>query len=371
MESLGTLNTVSKSFKEGSNSSLWNPNVLETKAGRIIEGASPTKKVSQERIALLPTGEQSIESRYEFQYNQGYYEEEKVMPGDGRTQIKDTNRWPNSIHVYLETKFESASYHGSGVMIGPFHVLTCAHNVYDNKRNMWANEIHASPGANEDKAPFGRCSVAKVFILQDWELQNQEADLALLVLESDVGYYTGWASFGCWEDAEFDDILLYVSGYPGDKTAKSLWEMKGEIISKAENVLRYKVSTFPGQSGSGVWRKGAFPYVAGVHVRGADTHNEATRLSPQYFDWLKACMNQDFPPNVGVTKRVVNLDQKESKRKSKNEKYDQKEWRRKSRIDKSKVETVVKERKWTLIFFFLLAVLLIFLHQTSNSSLSS
>jgi len=271
----------------------WVPEAQILHSGPVVQGSKPTKEFTEQKITLLPKPGSPIETMYQNQcYNRHEFEEEKVLIDvkDERNRVEVTNTFPNSIHVYLEMIYDDSNYQGSGIMIGPRHVLTCGHNVYNPEVKKWADKIFVSPGANENKAPFGRYSALKVFTLQDWAIGKKEADLALIILEKDIGTYTGWASFSAFEDAEFEDTLFYVTGYPGDKSQRGLWQMKGGISDTNSSVLAYKISTYFGQSGSGVWRKGAFPTVIGIHVRGTKTHNEATRLSKNYFEWIKKCM---------------------------------------------------------------------------------
>ena len=56
----------------------------------------------------------------------------KVNVGvDGRERIPDPTKWPYSIHAHLNMVINGDDYAGSGVMVGPHHLLTCGHCVYD------------------------------------------------------------------------------------------------------------------------------------------------------------------------------------------------------------------------------------------------
>ena len=77
---------------------------------------------------------------------------------------------------------------------------------------------------------------------------------------------------------------MEVCGYPGDKEAHTMWNAFGSCTSDTETMLKYKIPTWPGQSGSPVIkREEGKEFVIGVHIGSNqnDTRNLAVRLTPQ------------------------------------------------------------------------------------------
>ena len=61
---------------------------------------------------------------------------EIVAVRDGRERVDATNRWPHSVQGRFAARVKShQTLLGSGTMIAPNLVLTCAHNLYIRKEN--------------------------------------------------------------------------------------------------------------------------------------------------------------------------------------------------------------------------------------------
>jgi len=49
----------------------------------------------------------------------------RVEPGkDGRSRISNTTQWPYLFHAQLSLHYSDGEYGGSGVLVGPHHILT-------------------------------------------------------------------------------------------------------------------------------------------------------------------------------------------------------------------------------------------------------
>ena len=55
---------------------------------------------------------------------------------DSRELIKDTEEYPYCCIGLVTGKFDNNFSYGTGFLIGPRIVLTCAHNIYNKKREM-------------------------------------------------------------------------------------------------------------------------------------------------------------------------------------------------------------------------------------------
>ncbi len=210
----------------------------------------------------------------------------KIIPGfDGRERVFKTTSWPHTIHVQLTMHFNREVYGGSGVMVGPHHLLTCGHNVYDTKEKKWAESITVFPALNDDHAPFGQVKVVKVYIYTNWTMQaDKKFDIALLILNQSIGKYTGWGGVVCIDDQHILQEKIHITGYPGDKGLKQMWSMSHVVKSNGTEEFEYEIDTHAGQSGSGIWiNKWGLPLVLGVHTLGGDAKNFGVRISEQKF----------------------------------------------------------------------------------------
>jgi len=218
----------------------------------------PVKKEYYQRVMKIRE-----ESLKEFTEEKECTEEKvlkKVILGeDGRKQITETQKFPYSIHVQLSMKFSDGKYGGSGSIVGPHHVLTCAHNVYNVATKKLAEKISVYPARNGDTAPFGKMSVTRVYIFSAWkERKDRRFDIALLVLNKSVGKFTGWGGITSTYDNVFTNKKFHITGYPGDKGLKQMWTMKHEIKKVNTETFEYEIDTAPGQSGSAIWKKSEF-----------------------------------------------------------------------------------------------------------------
>lgn len=80
--------------------------------------------------------------------------ESLCIENDRRKLIKETNVWPNTIHVHIRRNKEK--YGTSGCMVGPQYVLTAAHCVFNKNKKEFVNKITVRPARNGESAPFGR-----------------------------------------------------------------------------------------------------------------------------------------------------------------------------------------------------------------------
>lgn len=102
----------------------------------------------------------------------------------------------------------------SGSMVGPKHLLTASHCfTYDNLEFLH-DSIFVCPAY--DKGEFNslfECSlVKKIYVFEDWNFNGE--DFAILELEDNIGYQTGWISIGFDNELKYKDELLHKFSYP-------------------------------------------------------------------------------------------------------------------------------------------------------------
>ena len=225
----------------------------------------------------------------------------KVIENDGRVKIKDTASFPNSIHGVVKIyKEDGGTSWGTGIMIGLDLVLTAAHNIYDIKNKKKHEKIEFIPGMNGIQAPFEILKVRDSYIPQEYVEGDRNEDYGILVLETSVGLQTGYFGIHVASKKLIKKKELTLIGYPGDKVvncaeAKEQWGMKGKAIfdDRKPGQILYMITTFSGQSGSGVYyhHKDDLYYIVGVHVQGGidgnDNLNGATMITKERFQRIE------------------------------------------------------------------------------------
>jgi TPR repeat protein/V8-like Glu-specific endopeptidase len=223
----------------------------------------------------------------------------RIIPSeDGRTPVNQTTEWPYRFNGQLDIKFSFGTYGGSGVIVGPQHILTAAHNVYNSKDKgkeprEWARSIMVRLGLNNAVEPYGAISAIRFYTFNAWiEKKDPNYDLALLVLENAIGLTTGWSGLLAATDKDLQSHQVSITGYPYDKGFKQMWTMTHILKHVFPERFVYEIDTGGGQSGSGIMlEKWSSPYVVGVMGIG----NAGCRLSyakaKQIIQWIEETMS--------------------------------------------------------------------------------
>jgi V8-like Glu-specific endopeptidase len=203
----------------------------------------------------------------------------RVIPGeDGRIRIEKTTEWPYLFHGQLEMSYSDKNlYGGSGVLVGPQHILTAAHNIYDYKdKKGWAQKVVVRLGLNDKVAHYGEALAKRMYTFEPWVKTGDPAhDMALLVLDKPIGMNTGWCGLLAASSKDLQEHKMNITGYPGDKGLKEMWTMCHNLKEVRDEQLIYEIDTYAGQSGSGIWlNKWGSPYVIGIHTLGEDPMNK-------------------------------------------------------------------------------------------------
>ena len=122
-----------------------------------------------------------------------------------------TDHWHDGFsvagHRLIRVKWTQHNwYQGTGAMIGPQHMLTCAHNLHDKDEagatDKWAVEFEFYPGqtamtepnpaggvrANRNARPYGKAGWKKVYYWTTWlTTKDRDFDMMLVVLDKDIG----------------------------------------------------------------------------------------------------------------------------------------------------------------------------------------
>jgi V8-like Glu-specific endopeptidase len=233
-------------------------------------------------------------------------EDREWIDGDQRQQVMNTLAVPYRWVCSIDIRRGNVLSRGTGLLIGARHVLTAAHNIYD-QRGARPDTVYVAPARNGRSSPLGRYLVSG-FTTTAAFLRNRRTgsrfDFALLTLAKEVGLHTfrvledrqlGWwgnptlgqgTSLQPLRPAFLESKDVVVCGYPGDKCgaqpydpatgcssqdhATTLWSNFGpaHFAPGLDGILLHAADTAKGQSGSPVWirfRDGSRRLV-GVHT---------------------------------------------------------------------------------------------------------
>lgn len=206
-----------------------------------------------------------------------------------RDRVYDTSAFHNRVVGQVENFC-------TGTMIGPRHLITAAHCVYDirdSKWNVWNN--FSAGRISRSNAPYGQKSWKKVYVHEDYiKNGNRLRDFAVVELREDLGNTIGWQGYG-WSSNHVDYSMGKIIGYPGDKENGTQWEVSCPMTFTSGQIA-YRCDTYGGMSGSGViLNTGEKERIYGIHTLGGANSNYAVRITKEIFETIKAWKNSSQP----------------------------------------------------------------------------
>ncbi|WP_052046362.1 trypsin-like serine protease [Candidatus Paracaedibacter symbiosus] len=230
-------------------------------------------------------------------------------PSDNRDQVKTPSQWPHCVHGHLMMRLGTGEITvGSGILVGPNHVLTAGHNLYNLNKKQWVNEVWFSPGRQGKNFPFGYVKGGTLLCPKEWTTnsrQKDDYDFGMVILEQAIGNKTGWSGLLYAPDIYFDHWSVTVTGYPGEKGSKDyystqMWEKESRAKAQwfGPERIEYDIPTSFGQSGGAIWRQWPSSinqtsiFTIGIHTDGSlSGKNKGVRFTQQKFsrivNWIK------------------------------------------------------------------------------------
>lgn len=159
---------------------------------------------------------------------------------------------------------------GSGVMIGPRHVLTCSH-IIDWKPNNQTGWFKFTPMYYNGSSVYGSAWGVKTY----WQykvagptIDGTEAqyDYTVIVLDRTIGNQTGWLGSKTYSNSWDNNAYWTHAGYPADITGTQRPVYQTGIAldgqgSEAHEAMWHRGDIWPGQSGGPFWAYwGGAPY---------------------------------------------------------------------------------------------------------------
>ena len=209
-----------------------------------------------------------------------------------------TTKYPWNTVCYLDFMSGGDSYRGSGVLIAPYCVLTCGHNVWDQDLNDWSDNVLVTPAQYQAYQgasiyePYG--TIADTILASNTKYTNSDNPGGL---EYDYGVVKLPRSFpgiSTFIPIEYDatPTAVNVVGYPaavqGESNSYDMWKGYGSVIGYEgtnNRIMLHQGDTSPGESGAPVWRyrsgsdgTDSTRRLVAIHVYGEPGSNGACRL---------------------------------------------------------------------------------------------
>jgi V8-like Glu-specific endopeptidase len=208
-----------------------------------------------------------------------------VFGTDNRRAFQDTS-YPWSTAGLVQTNRGA----GSGVMIGPRHLLTVSHVIdWTAPAGFAADWVRFTPSYFDGNAPFGEAYGVHIYwyVQEDGDgfISGNEGnfDYAVVVLDRRLGETTGWMGARGYDD-DWDSLAAWSHmGYPTDLNSgqRPTWQGGFNIdgTDAAAQSILHQADVFPGQSGGpvfGFWDGDVGPRAVAVQSWQTSSNNGAS-----------------------------------------------------------------------------------------------
>lgn len=208
---------------------------------------------------------------------------------DEREAVTDPGKEPYRWVCYLRSQNDSGGEpnRGTAFLIAPNLALTAAHCIYlpTGLDYLTVDLWPAHPGGVPSDAQAVR--VSNVYAPQAWldsHRTDRTADFAVLVLEQSVS--NGYFGRAHYQDADFQNMLLNIVGFPFDRADNAMWEHSGMSTRAESGLIFHQIDTRWGQSGAPIFViDNGKHYAVAIHT-GQKGDNHGVRLNNDVLDLI-------------------------------------------------------------------------------------
>lgn len=188
----------------------------------------------------------------------------KVVGEDDRIRIYEPVYFPYSAHGFIVSRYKNNKMGTcTGTMVGPRHVLTAGHCVYNKQHGGWAKHVQFTAGSfNQSSDPYNSPEVKRFMSVSGWVNNGDpKHDYAILILDKvstwgnpqELGATTCWYDIKRLNSSSLKNAYVHVTGYPYDKTYGSMWTGAGQIFDVEDKQIHINNDVMQGNSGGGIW----------------------------------------------------------------------------------------------------------------------
>ncbi len=213
-----------------------------------------------------------------------------IIKPDTRSKVNNPNLFPYRASCLVIVDFKNSKGqlvrgHGSGSLVGKNKVVTNAHVLYSLQYG-WADTVRVYPAIKNnytdyDMAYGSEMTILNAYITNNGTQYSRDRDVATIKLNWNLGDTTGWYGY-----TTANQNYVRINGYDGDIDEGRSMVTRYGYTNFNNARLEYKMSSYPGASGSGVYNPNT-NMLEGIHAYGYGTHNGGPNINSMIYDFIK------------------------------------------------------------------------------------